>query len=145
MHLIFSTLCLYLTIFDMGRILNHQVTTSLQCFLHLIPLYIVLLTSFGIFLYLLPGMCDPEIHSSRKLPFLVLFYFVMITNCLIYFTVNVTSHIHENNSELSNQGLLFYPALFTLGIHFFISLTDPETSYEEVILIAALFLDTVFL
>lgn len=51
---------------------------STTLFLILLPIYAVIILSFGIFLYLLPGMCDPENDTERRVPFLIVSYFIVV-------------------------------------------------------------------
>lgn len=102
-HLLFCMLCLYLTFYFIGRIMNHQVTSQLSIFFHLIPLYMVLILTFGIYLYLLPGMCDLEFNITRKVPFLTLLYFIMITCSLIYFSINATQYLFYEDAQSDQQ------------------------------------------
>jgi hypothetical protein len=52
-------------------------TLGSSLFLTLIPVYAVIILSFGVFLYLLPGMCDPENETERRVPFLIVSYFIV--------------------------------------------------------------------
>jgi hypothetical protein len=75
-HLIFAIFCLFLAIHGLTTYLDLKYQSLLSLFLRLMPLYLILVSSFCIFLYILPGMLDPEIQADRRVPFTIFLYFI---------------------------------------------------------------------
>ena len=80
-------------------------------FLRMLPFYGVLLIISSVFIYLLPGLCDPENETERRIPFLILSYLLMILAFMVLLNVN------EKILDSIDGYILFSPILFALVFH----------------------------
>lgn len=99
--------------------LNITKISTTSRFIRFIPLYVVVISTFSIFLYLLPGLCDPEINQTKRLPFLMLNYFILAILGILYFSINGFNIIQQ-----ANGFILFFPLIFNLLMHIITIVTD---------------------
>ena len=90
--------------------LNHSYLSLISRTIRFTPIYASLVSSFSIFLYLLPGLCDPELNDTKRLPFVTLHHFIFALLIVMFFNFN--------GLELLNQGsnglVLLFPVFFSL-------------------------------
>ena len=101
------------------------------------PLFTVLLSSFGIFLYLLPGMCDPENNTDRRAPFLILSYFVII------FLFCIMVNINESILSEINGYVLYFPFIILFLVHLVTMAVDLNDRRDEVIIVLSLLFEAI--
>lgn len=90
-------------------------------FLVVIPLYALLIVSFALFLYFLPGLCDPEVSAQRQpLAFIILTYFTsaLVTVVLTHF------ELHRSDKLVTKYNI--YPTVFALSAHLLQKITHSE-------------------
>jgi hypothetical protein len=101
---------LFLVIFTslMAAYLNQSKfkQTNIKLYQVMMPLFVALISSFGIFLFLLPGMYDPENGIEKRVPFLVMLYYISVTVTLVFIAVN------SDFLLITPGSLLFGPLLF---------------------------------
>ncbi len=110
-------------------------------FLRFLPLYIVLLTTFGIFLYLLPGMSDPEISTTKRIPFLILNYFIVLIISLGSLNLNGLEILENGSSGF----IVFFPILQGLTVHLITLVSDIDENRSEVMIVTAILLEMLFI
>ena len=74
-----------------------------------LPFFVVIFNVAAIFIYLLPGLCDPENDTERRFPFLVLTYIFMFLGELIIVCIN------ERILDTINGYILFSPLFVALA------------------------------
>ena len=104
------------------------------------PLYGVILSTFGIFLYMLPGLSDPEINTSKRVPFLAFNYFVFTILWLNFFSFNGIEVFDNGSSGL----VVFLPPLFTLSVHLISLISELEENKTEFMVTLAAFIEVLF-
>ena len=113
-----------------GNYLDTPITQRGRFVFVMIPLYIVLAILLGTFLYLLPGICDPENGTDKRLPFLVLLHFIAIFGFLILCNIN------ENIMGSLNAWIVVFPLIFAIVFHFITIFPKfYERSHEGVVLV----------
>ena len=138
-HLLSSIICLAIFVFQLCTYLDDYYLASLRLFLVFLPLYLVLISTFGIFLYLLPGMCDPEINPSTRVPFLILNYMIIALLSILWLNLNGISVL-----ESSDGFTVFYPLFFGVTIHLIMAWTTCNNTHSsdfEARFITCLFLE----
>lgn len=138
-HLLISVLLLFIFIYEFSFYLERHEESRLKLFLALLPLYIVFLSVFGLFLYLLPGMCDPELNNSRKMPFLILLYFIICLLGIVFVNVNGMSILYKASGYI-----IFYPIFFALIVHLLMIYNyQNSSSTNETILVVAFIMEAI--
>lgn len=105
------------------------------------PLYIVIFSTFAIFLYLLPGLSDPEINTTKRLPFLGLNYFIFFILWLNYICLNGIEVFSNGSSGL----VVLFPAIFVLSVHLVTVLSELEDNKSEFMITTATLLELILL
>lgn len=72
----------------MGMYVDQPPKDRNMLFIKMLPLYGVLLIVASVFIYLLPGLCDPENHTEKRIPFLMLSYLLMILAFMVLLCIN---------------------------------------------------------
>lgn len=86
---------------------NNKVTIAAVA----VPYFVSLLTLVAIFVYLLPGLYDPENNIEKRVPFLIMLHFLNFFVSAAFITLNEAYLKHSN-------GILIYgTALFTFVMH----------------------------
>lgn len=80
-------------------------------FIKMLPLYGVILIVSSVFIYLLPGFCDPENNTEKRIPFLILSYLLMTLAFMVLLNIN------EKVLSQINGYLLYAPILGALISH----------------------------
>ena len=127
-----SALANYLTYYSMIEIDGRLTRFS--------PLYVVIFSTFGIFLYLLPGLSDPEINTSKRVPFLAFNYFLFSILWLNFFSFNGIEVFDNGSSGL----VVFLPPLFTLSVHLVSLISEMEENKTEFTVTLAAFIEVLF-
>ena len=132
-HLVASLIMLSAFFFMLSGYLDTPLSKRHQLYLRFLPLFTVLFASFGIFLYLLPGMCDPETNTDKRIPLLILAYFII--TFLFCFIIN----LNESVLPHMNGYIIFFPFILAFSIHLITILTEIcDNVYEGVIVLALL-------
>jgi hypothetical protein len=74
--------------------------------------------SFSIFIFILPGISDPENFTERRVPFFIVTYFAVTFLFLIYVNIN------RQLSYTVNGYITMFPFLFALSIHVLMLATE---------------------
>ena len=99
----------------------------------MLPLYGVLLIFSSVFIYLLPGLCDPENHTEKRIPFLILSYLLMILAFMVLLNIN-----EKILSDIDGY-IIFSPLLFALVFHMITIVPYFSQRFYEGVLITLLF------
>ena len=102
-HAILSLVMLIVAIQGLASYLDSPMKERHHLFLRLSPLLVVLLSFFGIFLYLLPGLCDPESQTDRRIPFQAFLYFLSS-----FMTISIMC-VNAQLLPQMNAYLIFFP------------------------------------
>lgn len=97
--------------------------------LYMIPLELILLSTFVLFVYLLPGLCDPENNVDRRCPFLIMLYY------LTAFALVIIVSINESVLTQMNGLLLFFPVFAVLFFHIITILSTISSKKHEIVLL----------
>lgn len=95
----------------------------------IMPFLLALGSMVGLFIYLLPGMYDPENGLDRRIPFLFMLYFLAFASTSIFLSLNETEIPKAN-------GLLIYGIFFfVFCVHLSIILFDLQQRKREFALV----------
>ena len=111
MQLFFAFILSYSGVIFVDLYLDTPVNQRNLLFVKMLPFYGVLLIVSSIFIYLLPGLCDPENHTEKRVPFLILSYLLMLLAFMVIININ------EKILSSINGYLLYSPVFFTLAFH----------------------------
>ncbi|CDW73653.1 UNKNOWN [Stylonychia lemnae] len=133
MHLIMTVVMLSIFYLLLADCLNFTHISVIGRLIRFIPVYIVALSTFSIFMYLLPGLCDPEINRTKRLPFLMMNYFVVSILTIVYFNINGFQIIQKSNGII-----MFFPLIFNLVMHLITILTDQLQHKTELLVVSSI-------
>lgn len=77
-HLYISTICMMIYLYMMSNYMDYHMVSKCSLLLRSLPFYVILVSTFGGFLYFMPGFYDPDIQISRKIPKLIITYLLTI-------------------------------------------------------------------
>lgn len=102
-------------------------------FIKMLPLYGVILIISSVFIYLLPGFCDPENNTEKRIPFLILSYLLMTLAFMVLLNIN-------EKILLSINGYLLYAPILCALVSHIITIVPyfGQRSYELVLVILLL-------
>ena len=86
--LIVEALLLIVFVTLLATYLDHPEKYKGYLSLIFIPLLVILLSTFALYLYLLPGMLDPETNMDRRHPFLAMIYYLTAFALIIMLSIN---------------------------------------------------------
>jgi len=87
-HLVVCIALLMVFYWNIGDYLNNPASIKFMGrVIRFVPLYLVWILSFWMFLYLLPGLCDPEVSSTKRMPFMTFNYMIMAVLTIAFFNV----------------------------------------------------------
>mmetsp|Transcript_38116 Transcript_38116/g.27699 ORF Transcript_38116/g.27699 Transcript_38116/m.27699 type:complete len:212 (+) Transcript_38116:639-1274(+) len=103
-----------------------------------LPLEIFIISALSMFLYMLPGLLDPENLIERR----YLFYFAMYMIAFLIISVTV-SFINDTKTIQNNSTLIWIPLICSLCIHFLslckVMFSFPKETAFEAFVICSIF------
>ena len=133
-----TLVALFITLFAVY--LDADPLTRGSLFYYFLPLYAAELQIILVFMFLLPGLCDPEAFPNKKPLFLMVTYYI----AQFQFFVMVNSN--EDYLTEVDSFIMFFPLMFALGIHFctMISL-ELFDNINELIIVGGTFINFIML
>jgi hypothetical protein len=133
-QLVFSTLLTLAGIIFIDIYLDTPAQFRQNLWIKTLPFFLVIFNVAAIFIYLLPGLCDPENETERRVPFLVLTYIFMILAELVILCIN------ERIIDTMNGYILYSPLFIALAFQLISILPDVHERRNETIIVSLLFI-----